>query len=191
MLEKVNKRVGWNPFQTKMSTQSGGLPHRPPDQQHHPQQHIPGQVSNTPAWAGNGALGGATENNRTFSQIIEEEKLNRNILEITLSRQNTEEVSQNNYQRRLTFDDIGDLIFDIIKIDPKDCLAFDYNTGRNDLKHIKLKPGVNVDQFVTGLGSIFLFDWFGINLFCLLFCGKRNDKILGELRKCGEKRKDS
>ena len=36
-----------------------------------------------------------------------------------------------------------------MKIDHKDCLAFDYNTGRYDTKHIKLKPGVPVDQFVT------------------------------------------
>ena len=97
-----------------MSTNSGGLSNRPPGQHHPHQQHTPGQVSNSPAWAGSGALGGATENIRTFAQIVEEEKLNRNILEITLSRHISEEEPQNNAQRGLTFDDLRELIFDIM-----------------------------------------------------------------------------
>ena len=80
-----------------MSDQSGGggiisTTDSPPEQQHH---NLPGQVSSGPAWAG--ALGGAkTINSRTFAQIIEEEKATRNIIEIHLSKQNTEEVTQNN-----------------------------------------------------------------------------------------------
>ena len=59
---------------------------RPPDQLNPQLQHsAPGQVSNTSAWADIGALGGATKtNNRTFEQIIEEKKKNRNIIEIQL-----------------------------------------------------------------------------------------------------------
>ena len=43
-------------------------------------QHNPDQKAATKAWAMGGAPGG-TSNMRTFSQIIEEEKSNRNILE--------------------------------------------------------------------------------------------------------------
>ena len=105
----------------------------------------PGQVSGQPAWAGEGALGGA--NNRTFNQIIEEEKKNRNIIEIHLTK-NTGN-TQENQPRQLTFDDLGELIFDVIKIKPEECMTFDYNTGRFDTKHIQLKPNIQVDQFLT------------------------------------------
>ena len=87
-------------------------------------------------------------NNRTFEQIIDEEKKTRNIIEIHLTRNSTEE-PQENQPRGLTFDDLGELIFDVIKINPDDCISFDYNTGRFDTKHIQLKPNVQADQFVN------------------------------------------
>ena len=105
----------------------------------------PGQVSGHSAWAGVGALGGA--NTRTFEQIIEQEKKNRNIIEIHLTKD--PEKIQQNPQRPLTFDELGELIFDVIKINPEDCITFDYNTGRFDTKHIQLKPSIQADQFVT------------------------------------------
>ena len=76
----------------------------------------PGQVSGHSAWAGTGALGGVNFNNRTFEQIIEDEKKTRNIIEIHLTRNPAEE----NQPRQLTFDDLGELIFDVIKINPDD-----------------------------------------------------------------------
>ena len=105
----------------------------------------PGQVSGHSAWAGVGALGVA--NTRTFEQIIEQEKKNRNIIEIHLTKD--PEKIQQNPQRPLTFDELGELIFDVIKINPEDCITFDYDTGRFDTKHIQLKPSIQADQFVT------------------------------------------
>ena len=60
---------------------SGGT--KPPDPHQIPlyvadqQLQLPSQVAGQPAWAGPRALRG-TPNNRTFQQIIEEEKKNRN-----------------------------------------------------------------------------------------------------------------
>ena len=105
-----------------MSVQSGG--NKPPDLKKIPSladQHLPGQVAGSPAWAGPGALGG-NANNRTFQQIIEDEKKNRNIVEIQL-------IKLEDSQRPLTFDDLGEMIFDVLKIDPKDCISFNYNTA--------------------------------------------------------------
>ena len=42
----------------------------------------------------------------------------------------------------LTVEDIGQLIFDIIKIDPATCEGVNLFTGRYDTKEIKLKPNV-------------------------------------------------
>ena len=130
-----------------MSSASGGGD-VPPSTSQQSTTNLPGQVAGHSAWAGAGALGGATLNNRTFEQIIEDEKKTRNIIEIHLIR-NTAGEPQENLPRGLTFDDLGELIFDIIKINPDDCLIFNYNTGRKDIKHIQLKSNVNADPFVT------------------------------------------
>ena len=130
-----------------MSSASGGGA-TPPSISQQSTTSSPGQVSGHSAWAGAGALGGTIMNNRTFEQIIDEEKKTRNIIEIHLTRNSTEE-PQENQPRGLTFDDLGELIFDVIKINPDDCISFDYNTGRFDTKHIKLKPNVQADPFVT------------------------------------------
>ena len=87
------------------------------------------------------ALGGASEgtsNMRTFEQIIEDEKANRNILEIHLSKNPTR-------PKNLTFDDIGEFIFDVLKIKPEDCLGFDYTTGRYDTRQVKMKPEIDTN----------------------------------------------
>ena len=132
-----------------MSVSSGGGGPSDPSQQNTMNNLTPGQDSGTSAWAGAGGLGGKPLNSRTFLEIIEEEKKNRNILDIQLERNNIEN------PRYLTFDDIGELIFDVIKIEPKDCLSCNNNTGRSDTKHIKLKPGVNISQFSTSSPIIF------------------------------------
>ena len=107
-----------------------------------------GQVAGSPTWVGAGALGGVT-NNRSFHQIIEEEKKTRNIIEIQLAKASPTEDSQDSPPRPLTYDDLGELIFDVLKIDPSKCISFDYNTGRYDIKHLQLKSNVQADQFVT------------------------------------------
>ena len=103
--------------------------------------HNPDQKAATKAWAMGGAPGG-TSNMRTFSQIVEEEKTNRNILEIHLTKTTSR-------PKNLTFDDIGEFIFDIMKINPDDCLGFDYTTGRYDSRQIKLKPSINLTPYIT------------------------------------------
>ena len=117
------------------------------------QQPSPGKETGNLAWAGSRVLGGA--NTRTFQQIIEDEKKNRNIIEIQITRPAPSGDSQDSAPRPLTYDDLGELIFDIIKIDPKDCITFDYNTGRFDTKQIQLKPAIKVDQFLTTTPLLF------------------------------------
>ena len=60
----------------------------------------------------------------------------------------TENNNEENSHRALTFDELGELIFDVIGIPPSDCLTFDY-TSRADIKQIKLKPTVSAYQYVT------------------------------------------
>ena len=104
-------------------------------------KHNSDQKAATKAWAMGGAPGG-TSNMSTFSQIIEEEKTNRNIIEIHIMKTTSR-------PKNLTFDDIGEFLFDIMKINPDDCLSFDYTTGRYDSRQIKLKPSINLTPYIT------------------------------------------
>ena len=81
----------------------------------------PEQKTVTSAWALGGVSGG-TNNMRTFSQILEEEKLNRNILEIHLTKTSwLNDQGKIEKPKNLTFDDIGEFIFDILKVSPSTC----------------------------------------------------------------------
>ena len=46
-------------------------------------------------------------------------------------------------------EDVGELLFDILRLNPAHCLAYDYNTGRNDTKQVKLKPGIPVADILA------------------------------------------
>ena len=133
-----------------MADTSGGR--KPPDPDPRIQSNdsgikiSPGQGTKAPAWGACGGLGGGQQC-RSFQQIIEDEKRNRNIIEIQLVK-DTENNNDENSHRALTFDELGELIFDVIGIPPSDCLTFDY-TSRADIKQIKLKPTVSADQYVT------------------------------------------
>ena len=88
---------------------------------------------------------GGPANMRSFAEIMEQEKKNRNILEIKTIKIRSEEASPPD----LKAEDIGELLFDILKVNPADCLAYDYNTGRYDTKQIKLKPGIPVTNILA------------------------------------------
>ena len=82
---------------------------------------------------------------RSFAEIMSQEKKNRNILEIKTVKNKSEEAPPPD----LKAEDIGELLFDILKVNPADCLAYDYNTGRYDTKQIKLKPGIPVTNILA------------------------------------------
>ena len=82
---------------------------------------------------------------RSFAEIMSQEKKNRNILEIKTIKNKSEEAPPPD----LKAEDIGELLFDILKVNPADCLAYDYNTGRYDTKQIKLKPGIPVTNILA------------------------------------------
>ena len=111
-----------------------------------PNLNLPGQLSGNPAWTGSRVTGGNPM--RSFAQILEEEKKNRNILEIHLAKITTEEDPTGKSKKSLNFDDLGELIFDVLKIKIEECLTFDYNTGRYDSKQIMFKPGVCLDPYI-------------------------------------------
>ena len=100
----------------------------------------------TSAWA----VGGGDANDvkmRSFAEIIAAEKTQRNILDIHIIRiASTEDIHSK--PKSLTFDDLGELIFDILSINPDDCIGYNYNSGRYDTKEIKFKPGIDLSPYI-------------------------------------------
>ena len=103
------------------------------------------------AWASDSVSGG-NRKMRTFEQILEDEKSQRNILEIQIQKMNILNEDDETVQKakNLTFEDFGELMFDILKINPEDCISFNLSSGRYDLREIKFKPGVSTSSYETG-----------------------------------------
>ena len=86
---------------------------------------------------------------RSFAQIISEEKAQRNILEIKITKLQIEEDGETKQAKPLTLEDVSVLLFDVIGVKPDECLGVALHTSRFDTKEIKLKPGVDSTSYVT------------------------------------------
>ena len=53
------------------------------------------------------------------------------------------------YPANLTLEALGKLLFDILQVPIKDCLAFDYNTGRYDIKQVNMKLWLPVREIIA------------------------------------------
>ena len=51
--------------------------------------------------------------------------------------------------KNLTFDDVSELIFEIINIQFEECIGVDYFTGRYDTREVMLKPDVDSSKYIT------------------------------------------
>ena len=102
--------------------------------------------SMTSAWA----VGGGDANDvkmRSFAEIIAAEKTQRNILDIHIIRiASTEDIHSK--PKSLTFDNLGELIFDILSINPDNCIGYNYNSEMYDTKEIKFKPGIDLSPYI-------------------------------------------
>ena len=86
---------------------------------------------------------------RSFHQILAEEKENRNILEIKLTKLNVESDGVMGRAKNITFEDVSVLIFDVIGVKPEDCKGVALVTARYDTREVKLKPGIDASKYVT------------------------------------------
>ena len=92
---------------------------------------------------------------RSFQQILQDEQTNRNILEVKI-RKITKEVEGGQVKPpNLTLEQVGDLIFDEIKVDPAECTGVALITHRYDTREIKFKPKVDVSKYLTSKPFLF------------------------------------
>ena len=129
----------------------------PPDRgKHSPLNSSESVIPSTVTSSGmGGSEGGIIEKkNRTFEQIVADEKKNRNILEVKITRKQVEENGELKPAKALTLDDVSVMIFDVIGVKPQDCLGVALYTSRYDTKEIKMKPGVDISCYLTREGPI-------------------------------------
>ena len=105
------------------------------------------QQTMTPTQVGGGKNG--QRKTRTFAQIIADDLQNRNIIEIILEKIPEMKEGEMVPPKPLTVKDLGELIFDTIKLDPASCLGVNLFTGRYDTKEIKLKSNFDPNPFLT------------------------------------------
>lgn len=105
------------------------------------------QTTMTPTKVGGGNTG--PKRTRTFAEIIADDLQNRNIVEIILEKIPEYRDGVPVAPKALTVEDQGELIFDVMKVDPSSCLGVNLFTGRNDTKEIKLKPNVDPTPYLT------------------------------------------
>ena len=109
----------------------------------------PGQSGTTSAWAGGAGLAGNPHKQRTFAEIIADQKQNRNILEITFTKiPQVDSTGNVTKHRNLNFDEIGSFLFDTLKLSPSECLRFNYATGRFDTKEVMFKPDIDISKYL-------------------------------------------
>ena len=102
----------------------------------------------TSVWAGGkNSTSDASIRLGSFEEIIQDATNNRNILEIKL-RKNIDESDPTVKPQNLTHDQLGELLFDHLKINSDDCLRFNFTTSRYDTREVMLKPGVDLNPFI-------------------------------------------
>ena len=137
-----------------MCDTSGGV--KPPDQAALYSQAVNGTSSMTTAKALGGGNPTEEVRMRSFAEIMATEKQDRNILEIHLNRMSNTEPDSNvsSKAKALTYDDLGELIFDILLVDYSQCMGFNYTTGKYEVREIKFKPGVDLSPYIKS-GIVF------------------------------------
>ena len=87
---------------------------------------------------------------RSFAEILNEEKLHRNILEVKLIRTSVKNNNGETVKAPTLYEtDLSEFFFDVIKLKIEDCLGIALRTHRYDTKEIKLKRGVDPSPYLT------------------------------------------
>ena len=99
----------------------------------------------TSAWAGGAGPAGQSRKQRSFAEIMADQKQKRNIMEIIFTKiERVNNEGKVTRHRNLTFDEIGTFLFDVLKISPTECLRFNYSAGRFDTKEVMFKSEVDI-----------------------------------------------
>ena len=116
-----------------------------------PSKSVPDQRVATTAWAVGSVSGG-----RSFAKILEDEQRDRNIIELQISKVDIDdEDGMPTKPKPLTYEDLGEFLFDVLGIDPANCLSFNFSSGRYDLREIKFIPNHDTTPYLRVVPELF------------------------------------
>ena len=96
-------------------------------------------------WSQGPGIAASAVRQRSFDEILADEKSSRNILEIHLMKNK----SDADKVRNLTFDDMAEFLFDCLGVQAKDCVRFNYVTARYDTKEVMLLQVYLIISLIT------------------------------------------
>ena len=87
---------------------------------------------------------------KDFREIMTESKANRNILEISIPRPETNPNSTPGASQSsgMSYDDFADFLFDHLQVNPKDLLSFNYSLSNFGNKEVGFMPNVDLTPYV-------------------------------------------
>ena len=86
---------------------------------------------------------------KQFADIIETAKKERNTIEIKFSKIRDTQEPGARPSRYIEMETLSEYIFTELGIKPAEIMEIDLNTGRSDIKQIRLKPGVDTDKLLS------------------------------------------
>ena len=104
-------------------------------------------ITTTSEMSGGGSEGSPSRM-RTFEEIIADEKKNRNIFIVKINKITTVVDGEEVKGKSLNIEDVGELIFDVVKLKVEDCAGLSLTTNRYDTKEINLKPEVDPTPYL-------------------------------------------
>ena len=108
----------------------------------------------TSAWAGDRMGASSNTKMRSFEEIVQEAKSNRNILEIHLKKNvNSDDPSVK--PSNLTLDQFGELLFDKLNINSEDCICVNYASHRYDTREIMMRSNIDLSPFIQDIDDFY------------------------------------
>ena len=108
----------------------------------------------TPPWAGGSASAGNPYIKRNYSQIVAEAQ-SVNQTSTLIQFKLTKISSGDDKPQSLTYSQLGEFLFEQLKIDPNSCLGIDLTTGRYDTRELLLKKGTDTSAILTSTPHTF------------------------------------
>ena len=133
---------------------TGGPPHpsRPPSPV--ASNHSPTTSAATSPWAEGSNGGSKPYPGRSYEQIIAQSTTSNILIRFKLTKIYKPE--NPDYKPPTIFPShFGVFLFDVLKINPEDCLEIDVDTGRYDTKELLVKASTNLDKILSSEPHIY------------------------------------
>ena len=139
---------------TSLYCDTGGPPHPPRPPSPIVSNHPPPTSAATSPWAEGSNGGSKPYSGRSYEQIIAQSSTSNILIRFKMTKIYKPENPE--YKPPQMFPShFGVFLFDVLKINPEDCLEIDVDTGRYDTKELLVKASTNLDKILSSEPHIY------------------------------------